>query len=164
MLACTQKLQAQKRKRQTEPAAATGAEVGPTLSLNKLNLNTASHVRIYHRHNGIIARAPYCDCVACHVSGYCLPSQLFVIFVWYREHQHQFYVYLVLILAAAWAKTHSHGRWMYSYYVIMNSSSTSPQRGTTLIRLPVFHMLTGAAFVTHHGYMYSDGPISCISS
>ena len=64
MFACTQKLQAQKRKRQTEPAAGAGAEVGPTISLNKFNVNTASHVRIYHCHNGIIVRAPHRDCVA----------------------------------------------------------------------------------------------------
>ena len=162
MLASTQKLQAQKRKRQTEPAAATGAEVGPTLSLNKLNLNTASHVRIYHCHNGIIVRAPYRDCVGWHFSDFCLPSQLFVIFVWYQEHQHQFHVFLVLILAGAWAKTNGHGRWMYGYYVIKDASPTSPQRSTALIRLPMFNMLTGAALVTHHGY--SDGPTSCISS
>ena len=65
MLACTQKLQAQTRERQTEPAAGVaGAEVGPTLSLNKFNVNTASHVGIYRFHNGIIVRAPHRDCVA----------------------------------------------------------------------------------------------------
>ena len=102
MLACTQKLQAQKRKRQTEPAATgAGAEVGPTLSLNKFNVNTASQVRIYHCHNGIIVRAPHRDCVAQHFPGFCLPSPLFVIFVWYQERQHQFHVFLVLILAGA---------------------------------------------------------------
>ena len=64
MLACTQKLQAQTRERKTEPAAGAGAEVGPTLSLNKFNLNTATHMRIYRFHNGIIVRAPRRDCVA----------------------------------------------------------------------------------------------------